>query len=46
MKGADVSRAVSQLSSTAIYVMKYMPRNVIPPEIIKYGATDVPVLSA
>ena len=24
--------------------MKYMPRNVIPPEIIKYGATDVPVI--
>jgi multidrug efflux pump subunit AcrB len=43
-EGADVSRAVSQLSSTAIYVMKYMPRNVIPPEILKYAATDVPVL--
>ena len=43
-EGADVSRAISQLSSTAIYVMKYMPRNVIPPEIIRYGATDVPVI--
>ncbi|HSU66588.1 MAG TPA: efflux RND transporter permease subunit, partial [Tepidisphaeraceae bacterium] len=43
-EGADVSRAVSQLSSTAIYVMKYMPRNVIPPEVVKYGATDVPVI--
>ncbi len=43
-EGADVSRAVSQLSSTAIYVMKFMPRNVIPPEIIKFSATDVPVI--
>ncbi len=43
-EGADVTRAVSQLSSTAIYVMKYMPRNINPPEILEFGATDVPVL--
>src|ERR1051325_4342502 len=43
-EGADISRAVSQLSSSAIYVMKYMPRNVIPPQILKYSATDVPII--
>src|SRR5436305_4729965 len=41
--GADVSRAVSQLSSSALVVLKYMPRNITPPLIIRFGATDVPI---
>ena len=29
-EGADVGKAVSQLAASSTYVMKYMPRNVIP----------------
>src|SRR5205807_7725995 len=43
-EGADVSRAVSQLMSCAQTVMKSMPRNITPPLIIRYGATDVPII--
>src|SRR5579864_9316381 len=43
-EGADVSRAVSQLSSCAQTVLKSMPRNITPPLILRYGATDVPVI--
>src|SRR5579862_9848842 len=43
-EGADVSRAVSQLGSSAQYVMKYMPRNITPPLVLRYGATDVPII--
>ncbi len=42
--GADVSRAVSQLTSSAQTVLKSMPRNVTPPLILRYGATDVPII--
>ncbi len=42
--GADVSRAVSQLSSCAQTVLKSMPRNITPPLIIRYSATDVPII--
>src|SRR6201997_93632 len=43
-EGADVSRAISQLASSALVVLKYMPRNITPPLIIRYGATDVPII--
>src|SRR6202035_4896383 len=43
-EGADVSRAVSQLSSSALVVLKYMPPNITPPLVIRYGATDVPII--
>jgi len=43
-EGADVGKAVSQLAASSTYVMKYMPRNVIPPQILRYGATDVPII--
>src|SRR5947209_18249983 len=43
-EGADVSRAVSQLGSSAQTVMKYMPRNITPPLVLRYGATDVPII--
>jgi multidrug efflux pump subunit AcrB len=43
-EGADVSRALSQLGSSALTVMKYMPRNITPPLILRYGATDVPII--
>src|SRR5271157_3060492 len=43
-EGADVSRAISQLGSSALTVLKYMPRNITPPLILRYGATDVPII--
>jgi len=43
-EGADVSRAVSQLTSCAQTVLKSMPRNITPPLILRYGATDVPII--
>ena len=43
-EGADVSRAVSQLTSSAQTVLKSMPRNITPPLILRYGATDVPII--
>src|SRR6204780_2823692 len=30
-EGADVTRAISQLASSAAYVLKYMPPNITPP---------------
>jgi multidrug efflux pump subunit AcrB len=43
-EGADVTRAISQLGSSASYVLKYMPRNITPPLVLRYGATDVPII--
>jgi len=43
-EGADVSRAVSQLASSALTVLKYMPPNITPPLVLRYDATDVPII--
>jgi multidrug efflux pump subunit AcrB len=43
-QGADVTRAISQLASSALVVLKYMPRNITPPLVLRYGATDVPII--
>src|SRR6201999_248879 len=43
-EGADVSRAVSQVASSALVVLKYMPPNTTPPLVLRYGATDVPII--
>ena len=43
-QGADVTRAIAQLASSALIVLKYMPRNITPPLVIRYGATDVPII--
>ena len=43
-ENADVTRAVAQVASSALIVLKYMPRNVTPPMVVRYGATDVPIL--
>src|SRR6201995_608134 len=43
-EGADVTRAVAQLASSALLVLKYMPPNITPPLVIRYGATDVPII--
>jgi multidrug efflux pump subunit AcrB len=43
-ESADVTRAVAQVASSALIVLKYMPRNITPPMVLRYGATDVPIL--
>ncbi len=43
-EGADVTRAISQLASSALATLKYMPPNIVPPLVIRYGATDVPII--
>jgi multidrug efflux pump subunit AcrB len=43
-QGADVTRAITQLASSALIVLKYMPRNITPPLVLRYGATDVPII--
>jgi multidrug efflux pump subunit AcrB len=43
-EGADVTRAVAQLASSALVVLKYMPANITPPLVLRYGATDVPII--
>ncbi|HEX4585730.1 MAG TPA: efflux RND transporter permease subunit, partial [Burkholderiaceae bacterium] len=43
-EGADVTRAVSQLASSALVVLKYMPPNITPPLVLRYSATDVPII--
>ena len=43
-EGADVSRAIAQLASSALVVLKYMPPSITPPLVIRYGATDVPII--
>jgi multidrug efflux pump subunit AcrB len=43
-EGANISKAVSQLSGSALTVLKNMPRNITPPLVVRYSATDVPVI--
>src|SRR5580692_6861782 len=43
-EGAAVTRALSQLASSALVVLKYMPPNITPPLVLRYGATDVPII--
>jgi multidrug efflux pump subunit AcrB len=43
-EGADVTRAVSQVASSALAVLKYMPPNITPPLVLRYSATDVPII--
>src|SRR5271154_978684 len=43
-EGADVTRAISQLASSALVVLKYMPPNITPPLVLRYGSTDVPII--
>jgi multidrug efflux pump subunit AcrB len=43
-EGASISSAVSQITSSALTVLKYMPRNITPPLVVRYSATDVPII--
>src|ERR1700731_3829906 len=42
--GADAGQAVSQVASSALVVLKYMPPGITPPLVLRYGATDVPII--
>jgi multidrug efflux pump subunit AcrB len=42
--GASTSLAATELASSALAVLKYMPRNITPPSILPYSATDVPII--
>jgi multidrug efflux pump subunit AcrB len=43
-EGADVSQAVSQVASSALVVLKYLPPGITPPLVLRYSATDVPII--
>ncbi len=43
-EGANISQAVSQLTSSAQTVLKSLPRNITPPLVVRYSATDVPII--
>lgn len=43
-QGADVSQAVSQVASSALVVLKYLPPGITPPLVLRYSATDVPII--
>src|ERR1700723_1764855 len=43
-EGADVRRGGSQVASSSLVVLKYMPPNITPPLVLRYGATDVPII--
>src|SRR5246500_4982293 len=43
-EGADVTRAIAQLASSALVVLKYLPPGITPPLVLRYGATDVPII--
>jgi multidrug efflux pump subunit AcrB len=43
-EGADAGQAVSQVASSALVVLKYMPPGITPPLVLRYGATDVPII--
>ncbi|HUI22203.1 MAG TPA: efflux RND transporter permease subunit [Methylocella sp.] len=43
-EGADITRGIAQLASSALVVLKYMPTGITPPLVLRYGATDVPVI--
>ncbi len=42
--GASTALAATELASSALAVLKYMPRNITPPSILPYSATDVPII--
>jgi multidrug efflux pump subunit AcrB len=43
-EGAGAGQAVSQVASSALVVLKYMPPGITPPLVLRYGATDVPII--
>jgi multidrug efflux pump subunit AcrB len=43
-EGASTTLAAPELASSALAALKYMPRNIVPPAILPYSATDVPII--
>src|ERR1039457_7129778 len=42
--GANGGRGVSRWASSALVFPKYIPPNTPPPMVLRYGATDVPII--
>src|SRR5215470_4133378 len=42
--GADVTRAIAQVSASSQVVLKQLPAGITPPEVLRSSATDVPIL--
>lgn len=45
-EGANVAEAVAQVTAASQNVLKYMPPGTVPPLVIRYDASDVPVIQA
>src|SRR3984885_8141243 len=45
-EGANVTRALSQLASSALVVLKYMPPNIKPPLVVAFVGSPAPVSKA
>ncbi len=43
-QGASVDRANAQVSATAEYQLKQLPPGILPPQIINFSASEVPIL--
>jgi len=41
---ADVTRAIAQVSASAEVILKQLPSGITPPEVLRFSATDVPIL--
>src|SRR5262249_44538875 len=41
---ADVTRAIAQVAASSEVILKQLPLGITPPEIVRYSATDVPIL--
>src|ERR1035441_10439012 len=41
-EGADVTRAIAQLASSALVVLKYMPPNITPPLVLRHPVSIKP----
>ena len=44
MKGRTSAGRFRSWPAARMVVLKYMPRNITPPLILRYGATDVPMI--
>jgi len=41
---ADVTRAVAQVAASSQVIMKQLPAGITPPEVLRFSATDVPII--
>ncbi len=43
-QGANVNRAIAQVADSTLVDLKHMPHGITPPLVLRYGATDVPII--